>query len=219
MAEHVDNSFIREVEEELRQEQAQKLWKKYGTALVVVAGVFVAGVAGYEFWRDQNAEAQLVLSERFAQAQIANASGNAEDALGKFKELSAESGGYGLLARLQEAALLAKQGDGAAAIALYEAIEQDTATPTVYRGLVTILGATLAVNQSSADLQALKTKLAPLMAEGGTWRFSAQELTAVITLKEGKPDDALKLFETLAADPDAPARMRDRAGEIIGVLQ
>ncbi|MCH7664263.1 MAG: hypothetical protein IH859_10405 [Chloroflexi bacterium] len=41
MADQTQDSFLREIEEELRQERYAKLWKKYGNYLIAAALAFV----------------------------------------------------------------------------------------------------------------------------------------------------------------------------------
>ena len=48
-----DDSFIREVNEEIRQDQAKALWDRYGPAVIVLAVLVVLGTAafvGYDYW-------------------------------------------------------------------------------------------------------------------------------------------------------------------------
>ena len=51
MADQQDDGLLREIDEELRQEQAQKLWKTYGKYVIAVAVAVVAVVAGYQGYR------------------------------------------------------------------------------------------------------------------------------------------------------------------------
>jgi hypothetical protein len=48
-----DDSFIREVNEEMRQDQARLLWDRYGPAALALAVLVVLATAafvGYEYW-------------------------------------------------------------------------------------------------------------------------------------------------------------------------
>ena len=50
-----DDSFIREVNEELRQDQAKALWDRYGPAFIVLAVLVVLGTAafvGWQYWTE-----------------------------------------------------------------------------------------------------------------------------------------------------------------------
>ena len=43
-----DDNFLREVEEEIRRERFERLWKEYGTYFIAGAAVIVIGVLGYK---------------------------------------------------------------------------------------------------------------------------------------------------------------------------
>jgi len=46
-----DDSFIREVDDELRTERVQNIWKKYGKLLIAGAAAVVIGTAGYRSYQ------------------------------------------------------------------------------------------------------------------------------------------------------------------------
>ena len=43
--------IFREVEEDVRRERFEKLWKQYGDYVVALAALLVIGAAGYQLWR------------------------------------------------------------------------------------------------------------------------------------------------------------------------
>ena len=47
-----DDGLLREVEEELRRERLEKIWKQYGTYFIAAAGVIVLGVLGFKYWEN-----------------------------------------------------------------------------------------------------------------------------------------------------------------------
>ena len=218
MADHSDDSLIREIDDELRQEQFQKVWTRYGKIILVAAGLCVASVAGYQFWVKYDLETRQALGERFDNAQKQAETGSTDAAVSAFKALAQEGGGYGLLARFQEAGLLAKNGDHAGAAAAYGAIAGDTAVDKVYRDLAVVLSAGVSVNDPNADLAKLQENLAPLTS-GSPWRFSAQELSAAAALRAGDKDKAREIYEALAKDTETPSRMRQRATELLTILR
>ena len=161
MADHSEDSLIREIDEELRQDQFHKLWSRYGKLILIAAGLCVAAAAGYQFWVKYDLDTRQALGERFVAAQKLAETGSTEAAVKAFKDLAGESRGYGMLARIQEAGLLAKTGDTAAAIAAYDAIAGDSGADKLYRDLAVILAAGLEVNDPGTDTQKVKDRLAP----------------------------------------------------------
>ena len=58
---HQDDSFIREVNEELRSDQMRLIWKRFGRVLIGAAVLVVLGTIGkvsYDYWRDSEASAK-----------------------------------------------------------------------------------------------------------------------------------------------------------------
>lgn len=205
--------IFREVDEELRREQAHKLWQRYGTYVLAAAVLVVlatAAAVGWREWRDADLRAQ---GARLVAATELAAKGSTEEAIRSLDALAGDaSDGYALLARLNEAALRAKQGDTAGAAALYEAIAEGNASAT-YRDLAVLL---LALNSfNSADPQTMIGRLAPITAEDNPLRFSALELTALYERKAGNLARAREIYQQLAEAGGVPAAMRERAREML----
>ena len=121
-----DDSFIREVNQELRQDQAKALWDRFGPIAIVAAVVVVLATAAfvtYEWWVDSKADAS---GDAFAQALTLARDGKQDDALKALQDL--ETGGYGaypLLARMRAATVLADKGDFAGAVTQFDEVAAD----------------------------------------------------------------------------------------------
>ncbi len=108
MADHTQDSLLREIDEELRQEQYAKLWKKYGSYLIAAALALVVAVAGYQGWQTYDVKNRMEQGERFAAAQQLAMSGKSAAAAVAFAELKVEAGGgYELVGCLRTAAAIA----------------------------------------------------------------------------------------------------------------
>ncbi len=214
MADPVEDSLFREIEEDLRQEHWAKLWKRYGNYVAGAVIALVLSVAGYQGWRAYDMATRQSDGERFAAALALAGDKQTQAAAEAFAGLAADAtAGYALLARFQEAALLAKRGGPATA---YADLARDAGVDAVYRDLAVILGAFHEMNGPGAgDLSA---RLAPLTADGNPWRHSAKELTAVLAARAGDRTKARALFTALAADATAPQGIRARAGEMLAIL-
>lgn len=209
-----DESLFREVDEEVRREQAKKLWDRYGTYLVAVSLAVIVGVAGWKGWQYwQLSRSQAAAKVYFNQG--ADAAGPRDSDL---QEL-ARSGpaGYALLARFSLAGELAKTGKREEAVKAYEAIAADRSVPQAFREAATIRAAyLLADTASSADLSA---RLADLDKPESVWRLPIKEIYALAAWREGRYQDAYRLVGEIAADPAAPQGMRQRAQIMAAVLQ
>lgn len=216
MAEHTD-TLLHEIDEELRHERYAKLWKRYGNHVIGAALALVIGVAGYQGWRAYDLSNRRAAGERLAEALRLAAAERVADAEPILAKLAAEGwADYPMLARFQQAALLAQKGDVARAVAAYRALAEDTGIGPIYRDLALVVGAYHEL--ASAAPKELGARVARLTADNNPWRHSAREITALLALRQGERAQARELFETLAADPAAPQGVRARASELLAGL-
>lgn len=217
MADHIQDSLLREIDEELRHEKYAKLWKKYGNYVVAFAVLLVVGVAGYQGWRAWDIKTRTEQSDRFLAALDLRADGDLQAARNAMADLAGDAGkGYATLARFQEAALLEDLGDRKGAIALYGTLSNDGSVPESFRQLAVILGALLELD--SADPAALSERLAPLTGADNPWRFSALEITALLAVRASNVDRAREIFTQLSGDASTPQGIRGRASEMLVIL-
>lgn len=212
-----DQLFIQEVNEELKQEKYQKLWKQYGRYFVSVAVVVILGVAGWQYWQGQQRAEIEAVSVKYAAALKAAQDGKNAEASKLFTAVAGEAeGGYVALARLQRAALFAKSGEMKAAAQEYLRLADDQKAPEVFRQLGTVMWALSALD--TAPPKDAIARLKPLTTDTSAWRYSARELTALFTDRAGQRKEAIAQLERLAKDTKAPETIRSRAREMIAIL-
>jgi len=213
--------LLREVEEDLRRERYEKLWKKYGGFLIGAAVLVVLVVAGYKGWQAYDQNAREEAGEQFVQASdLANVEGDA--AARAFLDLSEGAPqGYAFLSQLRAAALYAEANDQYQAAEIYTRLEQ-TANDELHKDLVVLFrGFTILNSREGAegDDQALIALLEPLTAPGRPMRYSARELLAFAALARGDRKRASEIFEELRADPSTPADMMQRAENFLSQVR
>lgn len=211
--------IFKEVEEDLRREKLEQLWKRYGRAVIALAVLVVIGTAGSVAWQryQQHREAQLAEQYGAAIALTDPTTGDLAKADAALANIADAGGGYGALAALERAAVKAKAGDLDGAGKIYDGLASDSGAPAALRDLARLLKAMRLVD--SGDPAALTASLAPLMAPENPWRFSATELTALLALKSGDQKRATELFTQLADDQAAPSSLRARAAEMAAALK
>ena len=205
-----DDSFFREVNEEIRKDQAKALWDSYGPAAIALAVLIVLATAAYvayDYWVETRANRS---GDAFSQALTLANDGKNDEALGALQELEKDGyGAYPILARMRAATVMAAKGDYAAAVAGFDAVAKDNSIPASIRDMASLRAAFILVdNGSYADVSA---RAEALTADGNTLRHSAREALALSAWKEGRSSDALKLFEQISSDDAAPRNARERA--------
>jgi hypothetical protein len=205
-----DGDIIREVEEDLRRERYEALWKQYGNVVVVAALAIIVAVAGYkgwQYWQQSRAESA---GARFEGALQLVRDGKNAEALTALEAIVQDApAGYQTLGRFRLAAEDAKAGKKAEALAQYEALADDKVTDPLLRSFAQLRAAELRVDD--ADFTEMQNRLTPLTAEGQPWRFSAQELLGLAAYKAGNSEAATQAFTLLMADPLVPQGLRQRA--------
>jgi hypothetical protein len=205
------DSLIEEVDEDIRRDKALALAKRYGPYAVALALGIIIAVAGVIGWRHYKAGKEMERAATYAAALDAIGRGDAAQSEQFLNEMisSAPTSGYGVLARLQEAALKTKAGDTAGAAAVYDQLSADSHVDPLFRDLGTVLYGLAALD--SADPAALSARLKPLADGKGPWRFTATEVSAYLAIRTGDNTSAKDLFSRIANDPQAPAEARARA--------
>ncbi len=205
-----DDSFIREVNDEIRREKAQVLWDRFGPALLGLAILVVLGTAvfvGYRYWDESRANRS---GDAFSEAlKLAN-DGKNDEALTALEQLEKDGyGAYPLLARMRAATVKADKGDFAAAVADFDGVAADTAIPQGIRDMARLRAALVLVDNGS--LADVSSRVEALTSDNNTLRHTAREALGLAAWKAGKAQDALKLFDQIAADDGAPRNARQRA--------
>jgi hypothetical protein len=212
-----NEAFLREVDEELRRDQALALGKRYGIAAAVAVLVALLAFAGYLTWRhfrEQAAEAEAVKLQDAFDAWSAN---KLPEASKQFEALAGSNiQGYRVSAIFSQADLLLAKQDLKGAAAKFAQVANDGSVSQPFRDLALIRQTTAEYDTLKPDVvvQRLKTLATP----GNPWFGSAGELVAVAYIRQGKTDLAGKLFGQIAKDEDVPETLRGRAVQMAGVL-
>jgi hypothetical protein len=211
------DSLLREVDEELRREQMQKIWERYNGIILGAAALIVVGVGGYKFLEGRRiAEAQATGSQFAAALQLSEDKKD-EDALKAFNQIAqAGPAGYATLAKLHVAGAHAKAGRSAEALAAYEAIANTAGADSLLKNFAQLQVASLKLGD--ADYSELQNRLMPLAAEGSAFKITARELLGLAAYKAGKFEEARKYFEPLLIDPTASRAIQERVKIVMGEI-
>ncbi|MBP2314985.1 tetratricopeptide repeat protein [Azospirillum soli] len=206
------SDIFREVDEDLRRDRMEGLFKRYGGIVLAGALAVVAGTGGYTAWRSwkQNQQQQETVDLVAAISQTGQGADKGVEALAAFAGKA--DPGMAALAQLNAAAVLAREGKTADAVAIYDKIAGNGGVNAVYRDLATLLS--VMHQLGSGDPGQLQARLQPLSADTSPWRFSAREMTAVLAARAGDKEKARTLFQQLADDSQAPAGVRSRASDL-----
>lgn len=212
-----NETFYREVDEELRKEQLKSLWQRYGLLAIGAVILLLAAIGGYIWWQnrqqEQAGERAEALIAVFDQVQA----GKAKEALPKLEPIAQEGDpGYRAAALLTKADIAVQQGNNQAAVAAFRQVaeEEDLAQP--YRQLALIRQTTVEFDRIP-PAEVIR-RLQPLAQAGNPWFGSAGELVALAYLKQKQPQRAAPIFAALAKDETLPSSIRTRAVQMASAL-
>jgi hypothetical protein len=209
--------IFQEVEEDVRQERYEHLWKKYGPYLLGVVALIVAITAGIIGWREYQASENAAAGDRFAQALQLVDGGKDLEAATEFAHLAGNTtAGYQVLALFQLGSAHAAAGNPAEAARAFEQVMNDDGALPVFRDLGRLMFVQIKLEDGGAgDLEAT---LAPLLEPGSSFDYSALETRAASALKAGDKDRAREALKSISDDADAPQAMRARATELLAAI-
>lgn len=212
-----DESLFREVDEEVRRQKLQELWKRWGNVIVAVSIAVIAVVAGYKGWQYwELRQSEQAAREYFAAIELSE-QGKRDEALNKFAELAAGGHrGYASLARLNMAAELAAAGKTVEAVKIYDEIASTAALEPNLRDSARIRAALLLVDTASRE--EIAKRVADLNRPDSVWRHEAREILALSAYRANDFAEADRLANEIVVDQDSPVHLRQRAQVLISLL-
>jgi hypothetical protein len=213
----ISETFVREVDENLRRDRLRDFFRQNGAWLIVGLVLFLAacgGIIWYQQHREKLAEKHV---EQLAQIYKDIGTGNTAKVPQQLDELSdANSKAVRATALFTRAAVAIQQNDQKTAIATFKAIADDGSLPDAYRNAALIRQTALEFDELQP--QQVIARLQPLAKAGNPWFGSAGEMTALALVKQGKPQEAGRLFAAMAKDKTVPDSIRNRSIQISGSL-
>lgn len=211
-----DDTFSREIDEELRREQLAQLWEKYGVLALVVAAAIVVGIGGWKLWEYQTQVQAQAAGARFEKARALQAAGKLDDARAAFSAIGKDApAGYAVLAAMEVAGGLAKAGKIDDAVAAYDAVSKRGDDEFLVR-LAALQAALL--RSDKADWNEMKNRLTPLAVDKGPWRWSALELLGTAAMRAGQPQEARSAFEQILSGRGVPDGVTRRVQDMMAYL-
>ena len=178
-----EDAFIREIDEELKNEKIKNIWNKYGLFIIIFVVVAVFSAVSFESfyaWKDKRNQE---MSDTFAYALNLQNQGRyaeAHEVLTSLQE--ADRGIYSDIAKMQEVSLLVEQNQLQNAVNILEAISQNKDFNPQIRDIAILKLASFKLKDAPAD--EIKTLLSPLTTDQSVWKNTANELLAMLSIRE-----------------------------------
>lgn len=213
---HETDSFVQEVDENLRQDRMLDFAKRWGPWLIGAFVVLIVGVMAWQMWQGYQLTSARQHAEQYAAAQEMARGGNLDGAKAEFERLSNEGPQiYRVMAQMEHAAVLEAQGDLEGALAGFDHAAESANDP-IMRQTAQLRAAYIAAD--TQDFAALQTRLQPLIDSGTRVSYLARELLAIEAWEAGENDIARDQLQNLTLAFDAPQAVQERAQIALNVV-
>jgi len=209
-------SFVQEVDQSLRQEQALAHARRYAPHLIIAFATFIAAILGWQLWQGYQTDQAHKGAQDFSAAQQLAANGDMNGAKAAFEALTTHGPStYRVMARLELGAVLETQGDLNGALQAFDQAASQASDQTM-RESAELRAAYIAAE--TQDFDAIQRRLAPLLSSHTKFSFLAQELLGIQAWKAGKLDLARSTLQNLSLAFSAPESVRQRAQQYLAVI-
>ncbi len=209
-----NDAIFREVDDEVRQDEYKKLWDRYGKQIAMVAVLFITAVAAFQGWQYLQQKQAEDASAIFFDAVKKAAAGKQDDALAALSAVSHP--GYGQLAKLQQAAIMATKGDTDKAVAAYDLYASDQASDPALADLARIRAGYLLADTKTPD--ELLSRLGRFDKDDALWHNEAREVFALSAWRIKDYAMANRYFSAITADTGATPGAKQRAQMMLQLL-
>ncbi len=210
-----ENAFIQEVDDALKQERLEKLWKKYGNFIIIAVIALVVGTAAITGWKSWNKRQNEIETKRLVNI-LETGDFEGKDFL---DFLNNTRPGHKAIALLNAAGSSIEREEKEKARSLYISISNDPSIDSVYRDLATIMNVRLGLSDEEVNHTELLPLLEPIVnAPENPWYPTALFHKALL-IAHGKKDlkkatDTLNLL--LDSDKASPT-LKEQARALVHV--
>ena len=212
----MSEEFVREVEEDIKEEKRIKLWKKVFPYVVSISLGIIIFTSGYVFWFNYTESLNQQLGDDFTAAvQLANEEDLDASILALNRIVDEGSDGYVTLAKMKKASILIQRGELKLGLEIYLDLERN-AVDQSFRDIASILY--VLNSMDTEDPQNLLDRINKLESSK-IWRSSALEMKAFLKLKQNKKEEAREVFEAILNLPNTPSSLATRARNMVDYLK
>lgn len=213
-----EDALLREVVEEVKNEQLQQLWNKYGLFIIIGIALVLTAAISFESLKSWQIKKQQELSNAYSIALSLQNQGRMDESLEIYTMLADKASGiYADTAKLQMANIYMEQDKKDEAFGILQAMaDGKTATSQMSEiAALKLASYKLDANAPAAEVIAL---LEPALKDN-SGSDVARELKAMLLLREKDTAGALNEYEKIISSPSAADALKTRATDMINLLK
>lgn len=219
--EQMQAEILREVADEMKEEQLKKLWKKIGpyvTGLIVSVLVITAGVELYKGYQSRRSLEEAEKLQNALSLIEANDAAAGAEILKNLSETSTR--GYRYLAAFHYADYLTEQGPEKyeEAIHTLDTIISDKSAPEPFKNLALFDRILLQSEIGSLNTEEMEKELDKLASKSDAWAPMALEFSAELALRQGDTEKAKARWQQILSMPGVSEEKRARIAQYIAFV-
>ncbi|MHA1539346.1 MAG: tetratricopeptide repeat protein [Alphaproteobacteria bacterium] len=204
----MDKSFLAEIDAEVKNDEMRALWDEWQNAIIFFLVSVVVLTFAFSSWKKHNIRKNLKAS--YTIEKILATSPNQETLLQELQTLNAKNNGtYNQMIALS----LAEKTKNPDVLAKLTKKRGDRALKDLarYFSVLNVL--------DSESSESLNKRLTPLLKTKNPWYYHGVELSAFLSLKDGKKEEAIIGFEKIISAEDALGTLKNRVTKALSVLK
>ncbi|MBL4768905.1 MAG: hypothetical protein JKY94_14540 [Rhodobacteraceae bacterium] len=207
------DSFIDEVNDEVRRDRMFMMLKRYGWIAVLIILMIVGGAAWSEYQKAQ----VIAQSEELGDAIIAAlASNDTTERASALSEVSAQTPAGAAIVQLLVSAAQANSDQSEAAVTGLNTIADNGELQEIYRQIAAFKALTL--QSDTLPAADLRLQFEALAIPGAPLRLLAMEQLALVDIAEGQVEPAIAQLQDILQDADAGRDLQQRVSQLIVAL-
>ncbi|VEJ44986.1 tetratricopeptide repeat protein [Bartonella vinsonii] len=212
------DSFIAEVNAEVRQEKALAFWRRYGFAVIFAIVVFILMVVTYQIYHHEQIKKAGHIGDAFVKSLDFADTRHFDEAMKQLENVKVSNfGGYPFLARLREASLFMEQGDTVKSVEAFDSVAADEKAPQILRKVAKIRAAYILVDTGTLD--EIKKRVEDMANDIDPMRMSAREALGLAAYKADKVKEAVDYFRKITEEGALGSKVADRARMMLELIQ
>lgn len=211
------DTFVREVDEELRRERVSGFMARYGRWVIAAAVLLLVGLAAIIWLRNHREEQAAEGSEKLVQVVEQLEQNNARAAAPTIDELAGNNRvGYRIAALFARANAQISSNSIPAAVQTLGLVAADEDAPQPYRDVAVVRQVQLQFD-TLPPAQVIQ-RLQPFAQPGHPWFGTAGEMVGIAQMRLQQTQQAARTFGNIGRDPNVPESIKARAIQMASSL-
>ena len=213
----VEDALLREVIDDVKNEQLQQIWNKYGLHIIIGIALILTATISFESIKAWHEKKSQKLSTSYSIALSLHNQGRLDESLDLYNSLASRNTGiYDDLAKMQIANVYFEQGKADDAVKVLELMVKSSDTVAQMRKI-----ATLKLISYKLDNGTPAEEITDLIATISNEEASsdiAKEMLAMLYVRENDLIKAKEEYQKIISSGSAPETLKSRALDMINLL-